>query len=159
MHISTNLSDEDCFASRWLMFFESVLCVPKTWICPFLFGFIQQKLQFFYILKMKNVIVTGDKDLAFGCANSNSFLTLSHWWWRKNKMAFFKLDVDKNGRKQKLSGRMYPNWSIHGVWLIGPIVVLPYHLGRNSHVNVQSNRLHDKYTRYRQLSSVTTARK
>ena len=32
---------------------ESVLCVPKTWICPFLFDFIQINLNFFYILKTK----------------------------------------------------------------------------------------------------------
>ena len=35
-----------CFTSRWLMFFESVVRVPKCefatkmWTCPFLFGFI-----------------------------------------------------------------------------------------------------------------------
>ena len=44
-------------AYAWLMYmyryFESVLCVPKTWICPFLYGFIQQKLQIVYILKTK----------------------------------------------------------------------------------------------------------
>ena len=30
MHIWTNQSEQDCFASRWLMFFETVSC-----ICPF----------------------------------------------------------------------------------------------------------------------------
>ena len=53
----TNQSDEDCFASRWLMLFESVSCVHKTWICPFLFGFIQQF--YFIFLHFGNEINTG----------------------------------------------------------------------------------------------------
>ena len=47
VQIWPNQSDEDCFASHaWFMYmyFESVSCVTKAWICPFLFGFIQKKI-------------------------------------------------------------------------------------------------------------------
>ena len=40
------------------LYFGSVSCVPEAWICPFLFGFIQQFF-FFFFLHFENEIDTG----------------------------------------------------------------------------------------------------
>ena len=61
-------------------------CVLKTWICPFLFGFIQK--QFVYILKMKSIqaFMNGNKILSPGlCHRLMTDFGHGHRWpsrWR-----------------------------------------------------------------------------